>query len=235
MSVAMHKLLTPIFADYGLSLERFFITSVLKPEDDKSYRRFKEIHFRQYADVAEAKLRQQVGLIDQQTAAQRMVIEAQGIAQKRSIEGYTYETERGFDVAERVGANQGVGQFTNMGIGMGMISGIGGTVGNKVGAMLQNAMGQSDGAAGQVSATTLKCASCGTSLQDGMKFCPSCGEKIVAETLATVICPKCGATVINAKFCSECGAALQTPVCPKCGKEVAVGAKFCPECGEKLS
>ena len=56
----------------------------------------------EFEAVAEAKLRQQIGVIDRQTAAQRMVIEAQGIAQKRSIEGYTYQDERGFDAAEKV-------------------------------------------------------------------------------------------------------------------------------------
>ena len=91
MSEALHDALKVDFLDYGVSLERFFLTNILKPEDDKNYRRFKELHFRQYADIAEAKLRQQVGVIDQQTAAQKMVIEAQGIAQKRNIEGYTYQ------------------------------------------------------------------------------------------------------------------------------------------------
>ena len=59
-----------------------------------------------YADIMDAKLRQQVGVIDQQTASQRMVIEAQGIAQKRKIEGYTYQQERGFDVAEKVASDR---------------------------------------------------------------------------------------------------------------------------------
>lgn len=47
-------------------------------------------------------------------------------------------------------------------------------------------------------------------------------------------CPKCGsANLAKAKFCSECGAALQQD-CPECGKPVDPGAKFCPECGKGL-
>ena len=239
MSETLHDALKPSFLDYGVALERFFVTTVIKPESDKNYVRFKEIHFRQYADVAEAKLRQQVGIIDQQTAAQKMVIEAQGIAQKRSLEGYTYQDERGFDVAERVASNEAVGQFTNLGVGMGMITGIGGTVGNKVGGMLQDTL--TPGASANAPAVTgvpaqsAKCAKCGAALPENAKFCLECGEKIVPHEPDKVTCPQCGAQVPKGKFCLECGAALAAPVCPKCGKEVVPGAKFCLECGEKLT
>lgn len=79
----------PDFADYGIALEQFFITTIVKPDGNPQYERFKELHFRQYADIAEARLRQQIGVIDQQTAAQKMVIQSQAIAQKRTQEGYT--------------------------------------------------------------------------------------------------------------------------------------------------
>ena len=243
MSEALHNALRPDFQEYGVGLERFFVTTIIKPEDDKNYQRFKQIHFRQYADVAEAKLRQQVGLIDQQTAAQKMVIEAQGIAQKRSIEGYTYQDERGFDVAERVAGNQAVGQFTNMGIGMGMITGVGGSVANKVGSMLQGTLDGNVQAPQAAQPQTMPssaaaaavCAKCGAKLPPNAKFCLECGEKVVQPEAAEVTCPKCGANVKQGKFCLECGAPLTPPVCPKCGKPVVPGAKFCLECGEKLS
>ena len=242
MSAALHDALKNDFLDYGVSLERFFLTNILKPEDDKNYRRFKELHFRQYADIAEAKLRQQVGVIDQQTAAQRMVIEAQGIAQKRSLEGYTYQDERGFDVAERVAQNEAVGQFTNMGVGMGMITGIGGSLGNAVGGMMSNTVNQAMGqqanapAAPAQPAPESKCAKCGAVLPPNAKFCLECGEKVPPPptTEDLVVCPKCGAKVAKGKFCLECGAPL-SPKCPNCGKDVPAGAKFCLECGTKLN
>jgi hypothetical protein len=50
-------------------------------------------------------------------------------------------------------------------------------------------------------------------------------------------CPSCGAelAVSTAKFCSECGAALQKK-CPSCGVEItSLRAKFCIECGAALN
>ena len=136
----IHKLLIPDFANYGISLERFFVTNIVKPDGDRQYEKFKELHFRQYADIAEAKLRQQTDIIYAQTAAQKVVIDSQAQATKRAQEGYTYAQERGFDVAEKVAQNEAVGQFTNMGIGLGTMAGVGGAVGGVVGGAVNNAM-----------------------------------------------------------------------------------------------
>ena len=136
----IHKLLIPDFADYGISLERFFVTNIVKPDGDRQYEKFKELHFRQYADIAEARLRQQTDIIYAQTEAQKVVIDSQAQATKRAQEGYTYAQERGFDVAERVAQNEAVGQFTNMGIGLGTMAGVGGAVGGVVGGAVNNAM-----------------------------------------------------------------------------------------------
>ncbi len=86
-SESIHKLLIPDFADYGISLERFFVTNIVKPDGDRQYEKFKELHFRQYADIAEAKLRQQTAVIDAETEAQRVVIDSQAQAAKRRQEG----------------------------------------------------------------------------------------------------------------------------------------------------
>jgi membrane protease subunit (stomatin/prohibitin family) len=66
-SAELKKRLEPDFADYGIKLERFFITRIVKPEGDSQYEKFRELHFRQYADIAEAKSRQQMGVIEKQT------------------------------------------------------------------------------------------------------------------------------------------------------------------------
>lgn len=56
-----------------------------------------------------------------------------------------------------------------------------------------------------------------------------------APSAAMKTCPRCGVSVPeNAKFCSECGAALHPAVCPQCGHAVTPGAKFCIECGTAL-
>lgn len=139
-SEALHTQLTPDFADYGVSLERFFVTTIVKPDGDRQYEKFKELHFRQYADIAEAKLRQQTDLIYAQTEAQKVMIDSQAQATKRAQEGYTYAQERGFDVAEKVAQNEAVGQFTNMGVGLGTMAGVGGVVGGVVGNAVNGAM-----------------------------------------------------------------------------------------------
>ena len=136
----IHKLLIPDFDEYGISLERFLVTTVVKPDGDRQYEKFKELHFRQYADIAEAKLRQQTDIINAQTEAQKIVIDSQAQATKRAQEGYTYAQERGFDVAEKVAQNEAVGQFTNMGVGLGTMVGVGGAVGGVVGGAVNNAM-----------------------------------------------------------------------------------------------
>ena len=137
----IHKLLIPDFADYGIALERFFVTNIVKPDGDRQYEKFKELHFRQYADIAEATLRQKTDLIYAQTEAQKVVIDSQAQATKRAQEGYTYAQERGFDVAAKVAQNEAVGQFTNMGVGLGTMAGgggaVGGVVGNAVGGALK--------------------------------------------------------------------------------------------------
>ncbi len=81
-SEELHKRLIPDFADYGINLNKFLVTTIAKARRRTTIRKIQNLHFRQYADIMDAKLRQQVGVIDQQTASQRMVIEAQGIAQK---------------------------------------------------------------------------------------------------------------------------------------------------------
>ena len=136
----IHKLLIPDFADYGIALERFFVTNIVKPDGDRQYEKFKELHFRQYADIAEATLRQKTDLIYAQTEAQKVVIDSQAQATKRAQEGYTYAQERGFDVAEKVAQNEAVGQFTNMGVGLGTMAGVGGVVGGVVGNAVGGAM-----------------------------------------------------------------------------------------------
>lgn len=208
ISEALQELLKNDFLDYGVALERFFVTTIVKPDGESSYEKFKSLHFRQYADVAEAKLRQQVGVIEQQTEAQRMVIESQALAQKRALEGYTYQQERGFDVAEKVAQNEAVGQFTNMGVGLGTMAGVGGAVGGIVGSTINGALNTTTQNPMQAQGTMQDiqvCAKCGNPLVAGAKFCMECGEKVVVIPAGMIKCSGCGELVPQGKFCPECG------------------------------
>lgn len=139
-SNAIKNLLVNDFAEYGVALEQFFVTNIVKPDGDSMYEKFKSLHFRQYADIAEAKLRQQTDLIYAETEAQKVIIDSKAQATKRAQEGYTYSQERGFDVAEQVAQNEAVGEFTNMGVGFGTMAGVGGAVGGMVGGMMNDAI-----------------------------------------------------------------------------------------------
>lgn len=200
-SAAIKSKLDDDFLDYGVNLKRFFITVIVKPDGDPQYEKFKELHFRQYADIAEAKLRQQADVIYAQTEAQKVIIDSQAQATKRAQEGYTYQQERGFDVAQDVAKNEAVGQFTNMGVGLGTMAGVGGAVGGVVGGAINGAF------AGMNSSVpsppvTLFCDQCGAELTPGAAFCDNCG----APQSSPDTCSKCGFKFIKpGKFCPKCG------------------------------
>ena len=204
-SADIHTRLVPDFLDYGVQLKRFYVTTIVKPDGDPQYEKFKELHFRQYADIAEAQLQQKVGIIEQQTEAQKLVIESQAIAQKRIQEGYTYQQERGFDVAEKAAQNEGVGEFANMGIGLGMMTGVGGALGGMVGGAVTDAF------AGVMNPPQ-------PTAPTANKFCDQCGAELTP----------------GAAFCDECGAP-QAPAdtCAKCGFKFIKPGKFGPKCGTK--
>ncbi len=192
------EILRKDFDEYGISLEKFFVTRIVKPDGEAQYENFKSLHYRQYADIADARIRQQVSVIDQETESQKTIIEAQGIAQKRNIEGYTYQQERGFDVAEKMAANEGAGNFSSAGIGLGMMAGVGGSVGNAVGTAFLGAMNGI-----QQNTTDLFCEECGAKILPGAEFCDECGHPL---NKGGNTCPKCGyAFERPGKFCPKCG------------------------------
>ncbi|MBQ8147132.1 MAG: SPFH domain-containing protein [Clostridia bacterium] len=60
---ATKELLIPKFASHGIAVEKFLIISINVPDDDKTYEKMKELHFRQLADIAEVTHRQQMEAI----------------------------------------------------------------------------------------------------------------------------------------------------------------------------
>ena len=200
-SADIKERLVPDFMDYGVDLKRFYVTTIVKPDGDPQYEKFKELHFRQYADIAEAKLRQQTDVIHAQTEAQKVVIDSQAQATKRMQEGYTYQQERGFDVAQDVARNEAAGQFSNMGIGLGMMAGVGGTVGGMVGGVVSDAFAGMSAVQPQTAANKF-CDQCGAELTPGAAFCDECG----APQAPSDTCVKCGFKFIKpGKFCPKCG------------------------------
>lgn len=204
-SIEIKKLLLPDFEDYGITLKKFLVNRVMKPDGEMQYEKFKELHFRQYADIAEAKIKQQTEIINAETEAQKKVIDSKAKATKRLQEGYTYQQEKGFNVAEKIAENEAVGEFNNMGIGIGTMAGVGGAVGNMIGGMMTETV---------KSTTTTQ----SNNKQTG-NFCENCGAQLHEE----------------AEFCEECGAKVvkSSEVCTNCGYKFERNSKFCPKCGKK--
>lgn len=188
------------FYDYGVDLKIFLITTVLKPDEDRNYLKFKDLYSRKYIDVAEAELKQKLSIIEEQTKAQQTVIEAQAIARKRELEGYTYQQEQSFEVAKEIARNDAVAEFGNIGIGMGMLTGIGGEMAQHVGSMTAAAVKSVNT---QPTAPVQYCMNCGEKLASGAQFCMMCGTKVETKNAT---CTNCGYEFTNeAKFCPNCG------------------------------
>ena len=201
------------FMDYGVALERFFVTNIAKPDGDPIYENYKQLNFRSYADIKDAEIRQNVGIIDEKTNAKRTVIGAQGIAQKRNIEGYTYQQERSFDVAEKLAENEGAGNFSSAGIGLGMMAGVGGAVGGTFGNVFQGAMEPMLNQQPSQPQNTSNPAN-----MSHNSFCENCGNSILA----------------GGAFCDECGVPIaQNPSCKNCEYIFVKPGNFCPKCGTK--
>lgn len=117
---------------------------------------------------------------------------AQAIATKRQQEGYTYQQERGFDVAELTAQNEAVEQFTNMGIGLGTMAGVGSVVSRIVVTAINGAVEGINNKLPTAPTTIVK------------HFCDKCGTKQEAPPLTK--CPDCGFEFTRpGKFCPKCG------------------------------
>lgn len=100
------------------------------------------------------------------------------------------------------------------------------------------------------------CEKCGAKLQNGARFCNSCGYEVqnlkIEQTqkgIEMMACWKCGAIIeSDSVFCEKCGAKIkkkeedvlednkkQNDVhCPWCGNLLEFGASFCGECGKSI-
>lgn len=180
------------FQEYGVNLKQFFITTIVKPDGDEQYEKFKELYFRKYADIAEAELQQKVEIINQETESKKMVIEAEGIAEKRKKEGYSYQEERSYDVAEKIAENEGAGNFSSAGIGMGIMTSIGNSVNNTFGNAVNNVGFKQNN----------YCDNCGAKLESDQKYCDNCG----IEVNKVEVCKYCSYKFRkSSKFCPNCG------------------------------
>ena len=213
------------FAEYGITLNHFYVTTILKPDGEEQYERFKDIFFRSYAEIAEAKLKQEAELIYAETEAQKILINADAMANKRILEGYTYQEERGFAVAQDAVNNEATGQLANIGIGLGVASGIGGNLGsivsNAINAAIVGAEAVEDEAeeiveeaAEEVAEEVAEEATEEVAEEDVEEAAEEAVEEVVEEAAEE--------------------APATNGICPVCGTVAAEGTNYCAICGEKL-
>lgn len=243
LSEILKKALVSGFEEYGLTIPEFYVTNVVLPENDSSFKQIRELHtIELQAKMVQAETtiksaqaqseasviaaRRQVELEKQGTAteiakreAERKIIQAQAEAQAQRIAGLT-EAEimraKGYDHKDEIEAE--VKKAYAAGLGqMGSSGGLGDIA--SLGVTL-GAMGGVIGMAKEAIAPVL--------------------EQTTAPAAENLIkCPKCNAELPpNAKFCVECGAKIEMlaadeVICPACGAKTRKG-KFCAECGTPL-
>ena len=195
ISKLIQEKLNEDFDEYGINLKKFFITTVVKPEESKDYAKFKELYFKQGVLKADSEATKQIKIIEAQAEAEKIKIESEAIATKRAQEGYTYQEEKSFEIGKEVAKNDAVGQYTNVGVGLGMMSGIGSSMANRVSNQVTGAFVNTEGKA---------CTNCGSIIKPGDKFCKKCGTKCSIEE--NIYCTECGTILDNdSLFCPNCG------------------------------
>lgn len=158
LSEALRERISKELEDYGISLEKFWINAINKPENDRVYIELNELRGRQVTQITRGELDIQQANIDKQIDLTRYT----GVIQKSMMDidvekyaqqtlGYTYQQKEGFDVMKRIADNEGSGSdLRNAAMGIGMGYGVGGAFGHAIndisrGTMfsgLMNSMGQ---------------------------------------------------------------------------------------------
>lgn len=157
----LYACLADDFKDYGLRLEKFIVTNVAKDEESEAYRELLKLKQQQLIiegikaqgarDVVAADVANQVAMkqkqgdvaiqqMQQDTDARGVIVDSNAQAIKRQQEGYTYQQERGFDVAEKTAQNEGAGNFAAAGMGVGIGVGAMGAAAQTVGGLYNDAL-----------------------------------------------------------------------------------------------
>jgi len=181
LSDSMVASLNARLEDLGIELTHFYVDTIVAGEDDLQ------------------KLRDIKAEVEAEAYKLRKLSEARAYA--RSVEGYTYQEERKYDVLDSAASNSGTGgTLINAGLGLGVGLGVMNEVGK-----VTNASIAGQGAA-QPASQGRACLQCGSAIPEGAKFCPGCGTPV---NLAK-FCANCGEKLdASARFCPSCGAKVQ--------------------------
>lgn len=236
------------FEEYGLFVPQFYVTNVALPEEDKNFKKIRELRSAPYIGRKEAEV--EAGLVaarrkkileEQTTAlelekfeAEKKRIAAQAKADAMTLEGTAINElrrQKGLNDAEVMSA-QGYTQKDVLqarvqeayakGIGQ-----MGSNAGSAGGSMMSDVLGLGVGMAA-MGAMGEKVGDVMKGFNGGMS---SSNAQLNQQTVALGWKCSCGCEGNTGKFCSECGKAKpELWECPACGAKDNKG-KFCSECG----
>lgn len=257
LSETLKKPICAGFEEYGLTIPEFYVTNVLLPENDPSFKRIRELHtITLQTKVVQAEATIKTAQAQSEAAyrtAQEQSKAAIAAAQRQvELERQTTETEIARREAERaIIRAQAEAQAQRM-AGLTeaeIMQAKGYNQKDVLQAEVQKAYaeglgnmtisGSGGGVAGDIIGLGVGMAAAGAvNGQVGNMF-KGFGMPTTEEAPAKTTCPNCHAEVpANAKFCLECGTKIEIlgadeMICPACGKKTHKG-KFCMECGAPL-
>lgn len=245
------------FEEYGLTIPEFFVTNVLLPESDPSFRRIRELHtlslqtkvMQAEADIKVAQAQSEAAYRTAQEQSQASIAAAQRQAE---LERQTTETEIARQQAEReLIRAQAEAQGQRM-VGLAEAEIMRAKGYSQKDVIQAEVMKENARALGNLNISGSGGGAAEDMLGIGVGFAAAreIGKQMGAlfqgfssdggeNSPAKSLCSHCKAEVNpNAKFCSQCGKSLELlleneMICPSCGKKTQKG-KFCMECGYSL-
>lgn len=255
LSEVLKKPISAGFEEYGLTIPEFYVTTVVLPEGDPSFKRIRELHTmalqkRMSQAEAELKTAQAESEAAYRTAQEQSKAAVTAAARQVELERQTTETEiarreaeRKLIQAEAEAQAQRMSGLTEAEImrakGYDQRDVLQAEVQKAYAEGLGNMTisGSGGGAAGDIIGMGVGMAAAGAMSGKIGELFQGFGTPAAKEEKST--CPHCKAEIASgAKFCSACGGKIELlgeneVLCPSCGKKTAKG-KFCSECGAAL-
>lgn len=263
LSQVLRDKIAPGFEEYGLTIPQFYLTNIVLPESDPSFRRLRELHtvtLQKRMAAAEAEVRTSQA----ESRASYMTAEAEAEAKIKAaqrgaiLESQTTETEIARREAERrliqAQAEAQAAQMAGMAEAS-VMQAKGYNQKDVLQAEVQKAYAEGIGnmgpaIAGGGNSVMGDMLGLGVGMAAMGAMAPQVGEMMKGFNIGGLTsdskpdssskkCPKCGNPLpANAKFCLECGTKIEDIadneiICPACGKKTPKG-KFCVECGHPL-
>lgn len=253
LSNALRDKVTVGFEEYGLFVPQFFVTNVALPEEDRNFKKIRELMAASYIGVKEAETEADIiaarrkKILEEEATklelekmqAEKMRIQAQAEADRMTITGSAENLLRrqeglidaevmqakGYDQKDVLQAE--VQKAYAEGIGM-----IGSNAGNNSGGngggnMISDILGLSVGLSAMGTVTD-KVSDVMKGVNSGLSGTVSAKDSSSDDSSWKC---SCGCIGNHGKFCSECGKAKpETWDCPDCGTKNNTG-KFCSGCG----